>query len=130
MTEEKRHEIIINSFKEELLFALSLNLTNELTDEIINQLEYEIIRISKELDIISQDEDISSLQKYLLIATDLVLKYNERKDNETLLKKAFYVTKAQLIFLDDFAEKENLGGKGKRSLALRTILNDFMNKEN
>ena len=34
-----KEELIISNFKDELLFALSLELQNELTDDVIYQLE-------------------------------------------------------------------------------------------
>jgi hypothetical protein len=124
-----KNEIIICNFKDELLFALSLKLENTLTDEVIYQLEYEKQNLESIIDSVSQDEDLSSLNDNLTTANKLIKQYYLKKDNETLRKKQFYITVSQLEFLDSYAEEKSLGGKGRRSLALRSILNEKIKKE-
>ncbi|WP_067089853.1 hypothetical protein [Methanobrevibacter curvatus] len=124
-----KNEIIINNFKDELIFALSLKLENNLTDECIYQLDYEKQNLESIIDSFSQDEDLSFISECLNLSNKIIKNYYKKKDNETLRKKQFYVTVSQLEFLDSYAEEKNLGGKGRRSLALRNILNEKMKKE-
>ena len=121
----------VNYFKDDLLFALSLNIENKLNaqnDNIIYELEDSLATVKAIINDLDDTEDIATICKYIKLAEKLITSFYDKINTETLVKKQFYITKAQLSFLDEYGEKNNLGGKGKRSLALRNILNNVMNK--
>jgi len=125
VSKEKLDALVIDNFKDELLFNLSLERENKLTEDVVTQLEYAVSEFDKFVQGFSDDEDIGSLCAYRELAKEIMNKY----DNEKLVKKHFYVSTSQLAFLDEYSKKIGLKGKGQRSLALRTILNEFMNNE-
>jgi hypothetical protein len=117
-----KNDKIVSNFKEELLFALSLELKKELIDDDICQLEYELENINNVFDDLNENEDITGLSDYIETAEKLISKY----DNKKLTKHQFYLTNAQISYLDDVSDYMNLKGKGQRGHVIRTILNELM----
>jgi hypothetical protein len=118
MYEDKR----ISVFKDELLFALSLDLRNELDMNTISNLEIELANVKNIINDLDDSEDIETLCNYIDIAEKLISKF----DNEKLIKHQFYVTNAQINYLDKIADENNIKGKGRRGQALRSVLNKVM----
>lgn len=118
-----RHEFIINQFKEELLFSLSLDSKKMLNEQHLGNLEYELKNIKKIVNNLDEKtEDVKTLFEYIETAEKLIKKFDDSK----LIKIQFYLTKAQISYIDDIADFNNLKGKGRRGQALRLILDDNM----
>lgn len=125
----KNFALQFSFFKEELILATTqLIEKNKIDEETANSLEYEL-SLMKQYDLNDSNLDLESVKdvnSQIALSEKILRKHKETKDNETLLKRQFHVTPVQLKILDDLAEEEDFKGRGKRSMALRHIINDYM----
>ena len=123
---EKEQQIMVEAFKDELLFCLFLKSKKELTEDNISQLEFDTDRLEKQWEELDENEDFYSLSKYIGMSKELIQLIKKEADNEELVRKNFYVTRSQLRFLDEYAKEQGFGGKTVRSLAFRDIVSKAM----
>jgi len=125
-----KEELVLYLLKEELLLASSqLALDYRVELDVAEHLE-NLLRKNKNIDLDKVEIDMSyEIGETVSLAEQIIEKIKKKNDNETIRKKQFYVTPSQLSFLDDYAEKQGFEGNRKRSLALRTLLNNVMKNE-
>ena len=125
-----KEELALYLLKEELLNAstqLALNYSVE--HDVAEHLE-DILKTINSIDLDKVEIDMSyEIGETVSLTKQIIEKIKKKNDNETIRKKQFYVTPSQLSFLDDYAEKQGFEGNRKRSLALRTLLNNVMKNE-
>lgn len=126
MKEQAPEKILaLESVKWELMQMLKEIVQNKVNESTLNQLEYEYEQLSQ-IDLNSVDEIYAGNAERTLKLAKLVLqKYKERQDNERLVKSTVYITPSQIHHLDDIADEQSFKGKGRRSQALRFVLNKF-----
>lgn len=117
--------ITLEAVKSELNLVLNeLMISNKIDENTISQLEYDIEQLES-IDLDSVDQDIiEDIITTLELAQTVVSKHKEKQDNTTLVKTTMYITRKQLHYLDTIADEENFKGQGRRSVALRHVLNE------
>lgn len=124
--DKNERQLILESTNYQLMYVLKEIVENKLNENTVNYLEEEYEELSK-IDLNTVDDEIfvANAKRTLKLAAETIQKYKECKDNVTLVKSTVYITPKHLHSLDILADTQMFKGKGRRSQALRYVLNGY-----